>query len=47
MFMESSLSIYFLCNERERKEEAHHGGKTMRESSLYVSGRTGEGILLV
>jgi hypothetical protein len=45
--MESSLSIYFQYNDRERKEEAHHGGKTMRESALYVSGRTGEGILFL
>jgi hypothetical protein len=45
--MESSLSIYFLCNDRERKEEAHDGGKIMREPALYVSGRTGEGILFI
>jgi hypothetical protein len=45
--MESSLAIYLLCNDRERKEEAHHGGKTMREPALYVFGRTGEGILFV
>ena len=45
--MESGLPNYLLCNDRERKEEAHDGGKIMREPALYVSGRTGEGILLV
>ena len=45
--MESGLPNYLLCNDRERKEETHHGGKTMREPALYVSGRTGERILFV
>ena len=45
--MESSLPIYLLCNDRERKEEAHHGGKIMREPALYLYGRTGKGILFV
>jgi len=45
--MESSLPIYLLCNDRELKKETHHGGKIMREPALYVSGRTGEGILFV
>ena len=41
------LSNYFLCHDRERKKEAHYGGKIMRESALYMFGRTGEGILFV
>jgi hypothetical protein len=45
--MEGSLPIYLLCNDRERKEEVLHGGKTMREPALYVYGRTGKGILFV
>jgi len=45
--MEIGLTNYILCNHRECKKEAHYGGKTMREPALYVSGRTGEGILLV
>lgn len=45
--MESGLPIYLLCKDRECKKEAHHGGKIMREPALYVSSRTGEGILLV
>jgi hypothetical protein len=45
--MKSGLPIYLLWHDRERKEEVHHGGKTMRESALYVFGRTGEGILFV
>ena len=45
--MQIGLPNYLLCNDRECKKEAHHGGKIMREPALYVSGRTGEGILLV
>ena len=45
--MESGLPIYLLSNDRERKEEAHHGSKTMRSTALYVSGRTGERVLFV
>lgn len=43
--MESGLPNYLLCNDRDRKEEAHHGSNTMRSPALYVSGRTGERIL--
>jgi hypothetical protein len=45
--MESNLPNYLLCNDRELKKEAHHGGKIMREPALYVYGRTGKGILFV
>ena len=45
--MESSLPIYLLCNDRELKKEAHHGGKNMCEPALYLYGRTGKGILFV
>jgi hypothetical protein len=45
--MKSGLRISLLCHDRERKKEVHHAGKTMREPTLYVSSRTGEGILFV
>jgi hypothetical protein len=45
--MESGLPSYLLCHDREWKEDAHHGGKTMREPTLYVSGRTGKRVLFV
>ena len=45
--MGGGLPNYLLCNDRERKKEAYHGGKIMREPALYVSGRTWEGILFV
>jgi len=45
--MEIGLPNYLLCNDRELKKEAHHGGKIMREPALYVSGRSGKGILFI
>jgi hypothetical protein len=38
--MENSLLNYVLYNERERKEEAHHGSNTVRSPALYVPDRT-------
>ena len=43
--MERGLPMYLLCHAREQKEEVHYDGKTMRESTLYMFGRTGEGVL--
>jgi len=47
MIHQRSLSNYFLSHERERKKEAHDGGKIMREPALYLSCRTGQRILFV
>jgi len=47
MINQRSLPNYLLRHERERKKEAHDGGKIMRESALYLSCRTGKRILFI
>jgi hypothetical protein len=47
MINQRSLPNYLLRHERERKKEAHDGGKIMREPALYLSCRTGKRILFV
>lgn len=45
--MENGLPTIYCVMTMNCKKEAHHGGKIMREPALYVSGRTGKGILFV
>ena len=47
MFNGKQLAHIYCVTTVNVKEEAHHGGKTMREPALYVYGRTGKGILFV
>jgi hypothetical protein len=43
--MKLGLPISLLGHDREREREVAYGGKTMRESTLHVFSRTGQGIL--